>query len=87
MIYEYVVILDDFGRRNFTPTHISISVASWMSHHEQNQTAVSYSNQFLTRQYQIQVWQLLYLSGISELMPDDVIQSSMSEQWWKHVYS
>ena len=28
--------------------HISVSVASWMSHHELNQTAVSYSIQFLT---------------------------------------
>ena len=40
----------------------SASVASWMSHHENNQTAVSYSSQFTTKQKQIQVWQLLYLS-------------------------
>ena len=42
--------------------HSSVSVASGMSHHEQNQTAVSYSIQFLTKQKQIQVWQLQYLS-------------------------
>ena len=42
--------------------HSSASVASWMSHHEYNQTAVNYSSQFLTKQKQIQVWQLQYLS-------------------------
>ena len=30
--------------------HSSVSVASGMSHHELNQTAVSYSNQFLTKE-------------------------------------
>ena len=46
--------------------HCSVSVASGMSQHESNQTAVSYSSQFLTKQKQMQVWQLLYLSGINE---------------------
>ena len=46
--------------------HRSVSVACGMSHHEQNQTAVSYSSQFLTKQKQIQVWQLQYLSEIYE---------------------
>ena len=36
--------------------HSSVSVASGMSHHELNQTAVSYSSQFLTKQKQIQVY-------------------------------
>ena len=35
--------------------HSAVSVASGMSHHEQNRTAVSYSSQFLTKQKQIQV--------------------------------
>ena len=35
--------------------HSSVYVASGMSHHELNQTAVSYSSQFLTKQKQIQV--------------------------------
>ena len=46
--------------------HSSVSDASGMSHHEYNQTAVSYSSQFLTKQKQIQVWQWQYLSGIYE---------------------
>ena len=49
--------------------HSSVSVASGMSHHEKNQTSVSYSSQFLTKQKQIQVWQLQYLSAIYEWMP------------------
>ena len=44
--------------------HSSVSVASWMSHDEKKQAAVSYSSQFLTKQKQIQVWQLQYLSGM-----------------------
>ena len=43
--------------------HSSVSVASGMSHHELSQTAVCYSSQFLTKQKQIQVWKLQYLSG------------------------
>ena len=46
--------------------HSSVSVESGMSHHELNQTAVSYSSQFSAMQKQIQVWQLQYLSGIYE---------------------
>ena len=46
--------------------HSSVSVARGMSHHELNQTAVSYSSQFLTKQKRIQVSQLQYLSGIYE---------------------
>ena len=38
--------------------HSSVSVASEMSHLEYNKTAVSYSNQLLTKQKQMQVWQL-----------------------------
>ena len=41
---------------------------------------MSYSSKFLTKQKQIQVWQLQYLSGIYEYMPNDAVQSSMSEQ-------
>ena len=41
--------------------HSSVSVASGISQHELNQTAVSYSSQFLTKRKQIQVWQLHYL--------------------------
>ena len=43
-----------------------VSVASGMSHHELTQTAVSYNSHFLTKQKQIQVWQLQCLSGIYE---------------------
>ena len=46
--------------------HSSVSVTSGMSRREQNQTAMRYSSQFLTKQKQIQVWQLQYLSGIYE---------------------
>ena len=46
--------------------HSSVSVASGMSHHEYNQTAVSYCSQFVTKQKQIQVWKLQYLLGIYE---------------------
>ena len=38
--------------------HCSVSVSSGMSHHEWNHTAVSNSSQFMTKQKQIQVWQL-----------------------------
>ena len=48
--------------------HSSVSVASGMSHHEYNQTAVSYSSKFLTKQKQIQVWQLQYLIVIIIIM-------------------
>ena len=51
----------------------SVAVASGMSHHGWNQTAVSYSCQFLTKQMQIQVWQMLCSSGIYELMTDDAV--------------
>ena len=74
------------GTRLFEP-HSSVSVASGMSHHEWNQTAVSDSSQFLTKHMHIQVWQLQYLSGIYEWMPNDAVQSSMSEQYWRHVHS
>ena len=67
--------------------HSSVSVASGMSRHEQNQTAVSYRSRFLTKQKQIQAWQLLYLSGINEYMPNCAVQSSMSEQYKRHVHS
>ena len=56
--------------------HRSVSVASGMSHHVQSQTAVRYNSQFLTKQKQIQVWQLQNLSGFYELMPNDSVQSS-----------
>ena len=60
-------MIDDFGWRRITrEVHSSVSVASGMSHDEYNQTADSYSSQFLTKQNQIQVWQLQYLSGIYE---------------------
>ena len=66
----------------FFELHSSVSVACRMSHHEQNQTAVSYSGQFLTKQNLIQVWQLQNLSVINELMPNDAVQNTMSEQYW-----
>ena len=63
----------------------SVSVASGMPHYEHNQTAVSYSSQFLTKQSRYKC------GGCSAchipIMPDDAVQSSMSEQYWRHVYS
>ena len=61
--------------------HNSVSVASGISHHELIQTAVSYSNEFLKKENHIQVWQWQYLSEIYEWMPNDAVQSSMSEQY------
>ena len=52
-------MLDDFGR--LIQLHSSESVANGISHPEQNQTAMSYGSQLLTKQRQIHVWQLLYL--------------------------
>ena len=46
--------------------HCSMSVAGVMSHHELNQAAVSKCSHFFTMQKQIEVWLLLYLSGIYE---------------------
>ena len=66
--------------------HCSVSVASGMSHHEKNQTAVTYSSQFLTKQKQIELWQLQYLSGIFELMPKGEFRFSMSYQYWRPVH-
>ena len=67
--------------------HRYVSDASGMSHHEYNQTAVGYSSQFLTKQKQMQVWKLQYLSGICEYMPNDAVQGRMSEQYLRHVHS
>ena len=63
--------------------HSSVSVASGMSDQELCQTALSYNSQFLTKQKQIQVWQLLYLSVIHKYIPDVIVQSNMSEQHLK----
>ena len=59
-VWLYLMTLQ--GARLFE-LHKSVSVASGMSHHELNQTAMSYSRQFLTKQKQKQAWQLQYLSG------------------------
>ena len=58
-----------------------------VSHHEKNQAAMSYSSQLLTKQKHIQMWQLQYLLGIYEWMPNDAVQSSMSEKYWINVHS
>ena len=44
--------------------HSSLSVASGMSHHEHSKTAVSYSSKFLTKQEQIEMWQLLLVRNL-----------------------
>ena len=54
--------------------HRTVFVASGVSHNEKNQTAMSYCSQFRTKKKQIQVWQLLYMSGNYEWMPDDDVQ-------------
>ena len=67
--------------------HSYLSAASGMLHHEQNQAAVRCTSQLFIKQMQIKMWHLLYLTGIHEKMPDDVIQSNMPEQHWRHVNS
>ena len=47
--FRCVVILDDFVGARLHELHSFVSVAIGMSHHELNQTAVSYSSQFLTK--------------------------------------
>ena len=47
--FRCVAMLVDLGRRKINELHSSVSDASWMSHHELNQTSMSHSSQFLTR--------------------------------------
>ena len=82
-VWLYYIILE--GER-ILELHRSVSVASGLSHHKYKQTAVRYSSKFLTKQKLIQVRQLLYMSGFYEWISNDAIQSSMSEQYWRHVH-
>ena len=66
--------------------HSSVSVASGMSHHEYNQTAVSYSSQFLTNQKLIQVWQLQFKVACPRNIGDMCIHSKMTVQCKTQIF-